>query len=135
MSDASTEAEVRRVMETAQGFDLDLWRALSEMGVIGLITDEKFGGSGVGPMELEAVMEETGAALLCSPLLASGVIAAELLQALGDETLNASKSESGGLLVTTFTSSKRYSLVVFPPARQSNPPGKQAEDLTKTFNR
>jgi len=72
MSDASTEAEVRRVMETAQGFDSDLWRALSEMGVIGLITDEKFGGSGVGPMELEAVMEETGAALLCSPLLASG---------------------------------------------------------------
>ena len=89
MNDASSEVEVRRVMETAQGFDPDLWRALSDMGVIGLIVDEKFGGSGVGPMELEAVMEETGAALLCSPLLASGVIAAELLQALGDEALNA----------------------------------------------
>ena len=44
-------------------------------------------------------------------------------------------SGGGGYLVTTFTSSKRYSLVVFPPARQSNPPGKQSEDLTKTFNR
>lgn len=91
MSDASTETAVRTVMETNQGFDPDLWRSLSEMGVIGLITDEKYGGSGVGPMELEAVMEEAGAALLCSPLLASGVIAAELLQALGDEGLNATR--------------------------------------------
>jgi alkylation response protein AidB-like acyl-CoA dehydrogenase len=40
-------------------------------------------------MELEAVMEEAGAALLCSPLLASGVMAAELLRALGDEAVNA----------------------------------------------
>jgi alkylation response protein AidB-like acyl-CoA dehydrogenase len=30
-------------------------------------------------------MEEAGAALLCSPLLASGVLAAELLRALGDQ--------------------------------------------------
>ena len=36
-------------------------------------------------MELEQVMEETGAALLCGPLLSSGVLAAGLLQALDDE--------------------------------------------------
>jgi alkylation response protein AidB-like acyl-CoA dehydrogenase len=34
-------------------------------------------------------MEEAGAALLCSPLLASGVVAAELLRALGDEAAKA----------------------------------------------
>jgi len=34
------------------------------------------------------VMEEVGAALLCSPLLASGVLAAELLQQLGDGAAN-----------------------------------------------
>jgi len=33
-------------------------------------------------------MEEAGAALLCSPLLGSGVLAASLLQALGDEAAN-----------------------------------------------
>lgn len=85
MNEASSEAAVRSTMETDQGYDVDLWRKLSEMGVTGLIIDEEWGGSGVGPLELEAVMEEAGAALLCSPLLASGVVAAQLLQALGDD--------------------------------------------------
>ena len=40
-----------------------------------------------------------------------------------------------GNLVTTFTSSKHYSLVVFPKTRQGDPPGSQSEDLTKMFNR
>lgn len=84
MVDESTEAAVRTVMETDSGFDEKLWQQLGEMGVTGLIIEERLGGSGVGPMELEVVMEEAGAALHCSPLLASGVIAAELLRALGD---------------------------------------------------
>lgn len=87
MADASTETAVRSVMESETGFDESLWKQLGEMGVIGLIVDEKHGGSGVGPLELEVVMEEAGAALLCSPLLASGVIAAQLIQSLGDETV------------------------------------------------
>jgi alkylation response protein AidB-like acyl-CoA dehydrogenase len=85
LADHSSEDDVRRTMETETGYDSDLWRRLAEMGVVGLTIDEEFGGSGAGPMELEAVMEAAGAALLCSPLLASGVIAAEFLRALGDE--------------------------------------------------
>ncbi|MDP6979010.1 MAG: acyl-CoA dehydrogenase family protein [Myxococcota bacterium] len=88
MSDASTEAAVRTVMETDTGYDAAVWKTLGEMGVVGLMVDEEHGGSGFGPLELEAVMEEAGAALLCSPLLASGVLAAELLNQLGDEALN-----------------------------------------------
>ena len=87
-TDASTEAAVRAVMETESGFDPTLWKQMGQMGVIGLTIDEKFGGSGAGPLELEAVMEEAGAALLCSPLLASGVVAAQLLKALGDASVN-----------------------------------------------
>jgi alkylation response protein AidB-like acyl-CoA dehydrogenase len=84
LADRSTEADVRRTMETAEGYDPALWAQLSEMGVTGLLVDEAFGGAGAGPMELEAVMEAAGAALLCSPLLASGVVAAALLQGLDD---------------------------------------------------
>ncbi len=84
LADHSTETDVRRTMETASGYDEALWKQLGEMGVIGLAIDEEFGGAGAGPVELEAVMEEAGAALLCAPLLAS-VTAAELLGALGDE--------------------------------------------------
>jgi alkylation response protein AidB-like acyl-CoA dehydrogenase len=84
LADHSTETDVRRTMETASGYDEALWKQLGEMGVVGLAVDEEFGGAGAGPVELEAVMEEAGAALLCAPLLAN-VSAAELLRALGDE--------------------------------------------------
>ncbi|GGC66131.1 acyl-CoA dehydrogenase family protein [Chelatococcus reniformis] len=84
LADRSTEAEVRRTMELPAGYDPSLWRQLAELGVVGLLIDEAHGGTGAGPMELELVMEEVGAALLCGPLLSSGVLAAGLLQALGD---------------------------------------------------
>jgi alkylation response protein AidB-like acyl-CoA dehydrogenase len=89
LADHGAEADVRRSMETERGYDPDLWRRLAEMGVVGLTIDEVWGGVGAGPMELEAVMEAAGAALLCSPLLASGVLAAELLRALGDQDAQA----------------------------------------------
>jgi alkylation response protein AidB-like acyl-CoA dehydrogenase len=83
-SDHSTEADVRRTMELDAGYDPALWRQLAELGITGLIIDEVHGGAGAGPMELELVMEEAGAALLCGPLISSGVLAAGLLSALGD---------------------------------------------------
>jgi alkylation response protein AidB-like acyl-CoA dehydrogenase len=55
------------------------------MGLLGLIVDVEHGGSGGGPIELELVMEEIGAALLCSPFLSSAVLATALLNACGDE--------------------------------------------------
>ena len=89
LADHGAEADVRRVMETTSGYDPDLWSRLAEMGVVGLVIDEAYGGSGAGPVELEMIMESAGAALLCGPLLASGVLAAELLRALGDEAAQA----------------------------------------------
>jgi alkylation response protein AidB-like acyl-CoA dehydrogenase len=103
LTDECTELAVRSTMETDAGYDSKLWRQLGEMGIVGLMVDEAHGGSGVGPMELEAVMEEVGSALLCSPLLASGVVAAELLRALGDDAVNdrlLPEIASGGTIAT-----------------------------------
>ncbi|HEY1427052.1 MAG TPA: acyl-CoA dehydrogenase family protein [Caulobacteraceae bacterium] len=85
MADRSAEADVRRTMETDAGYDPALWKALAEMGVVGLIVPEQYGGVGAGPVELERVTEETGAALYCGPLISSGVLAAGLIQALDDD--------------------------------------------------
>jgi len=84
LADHASEADVRRVMETDRGYDPALWRQLAEMGIVGLVIEEEFGGVGAGPVELERVMEDAGAALLCAPLVSSGVLAAQLLRALGD---------------------------------------------------
>ena len=84
MTDHSAEADVRRAMETPEGHDPAVWRQLADLGITGLLVAPEFGGAGLGPIELELVMEETGAALLCSPLLSSGVLAAGLIAASGD---------------------------------------------------
>ncbi|KPF80435.1 acyl-CoA dehydrogenase [alpha proteobacterium AAP81b] len=78
------EADVRRVMETPEGFDRALWGEIAALGITGLIVAPEHGGVGGGATELERVMEAAGAALLPSPLLSSGVLAAGLLGALGD---------------------------------------------------
>ena len=88
LSRESDEQAVRATMDTQSGYDSKLWQELAKMGVTGLVVDEVHGGAGVGPMELEVVMEEFGATLLCSPFLASGVLAAALLHELGDEAQN-----------------------------------------------
>ena len=84
LADKSAEADVRRAMETLSGYDPALWKELADMGIAGLIVEEPYGGVGAGPVELELVTEETGAALLCAPLLSS-VLAVGLVQALADD--------------------------------------------------
>lgn len=89
MEDGSSESAVRATMETPAGYDPALWAQLVELGITGLVIDSEYGGTGLGPVELELVMERTGAALLCSPLLSSGVLAAGLLAASGDKDAQA----------------------------------------------
>jgi len=84
MAARSSEAAVRATMDSAEGYDPEVWAALVEMGIPGLLVVAEFGGAGFGPLEVELVMEETGAALLCSPLVSSGVLAAALLARSGD---------------------------------------------------
>ncbi|MCX5226859.1 acyl-CoA dehydrogenase family protein [Streptomyces sp. NBC_00233] len=76
--------ENRAATATPQGYDPDLWARMSgTLGVAGLALPEEYGGVGCGPAELALACEETGRALAPSPLLATGVLAAPLLAALG----------------------------------------------------
>ncbi|MDB5969884.1 MAG: Acyl-CoA dehydrogenase [Hydrocarboniphaga sp.] len=85
LAETGREADVRRAMATDSGFDPVLWRAIADMGILGLLIPADFGGIGAGAEEIELVMEEAGAALLCGPLMSSGVLAASLLSYSSDE--------------------------------------------------
>ncbi|HEY3980655.1 MAG TPA: acyl-CoA dehydrogenase family protein [Streptosporangiaceae bacterium] len=89
LASRGTEADVRAAMETPAGYDPSLWQQLAGLGIAGLVVPAEYGGSGAGPVELEAVTEEAGAALLCSPLLGSSVLAAALLTESGDRAAQA----------------------------------------------
>jgi alkylation response protein AidB-like acyl-CoA dehydrogenase len=82
----SPESEVRRLMETADGYDPAVWRQMAEqLGLQGLTVPERFGGSGYSYVELVVVMEEIGRALLCAPYFSSVALAANLLLVSADD--------------------------------------------------
>ncbi len=82
----SPESEVRRLMDTEQGYDEAVWRQMGEqMGLQGLIVPEEFGGSGYSYVELIVVLEEMGRSLLCAPYFATVALAANALIHSGDD--------------------------------------------------
>ncbi|MDT7555663.1 MAG: hypothetical protein QOI68_133 [Pseudonocardiales bacterium] len=86
LADRSPEPEVRRLMETEDGYDPAVWRLMAtQLGLQGLIVPEQYGGAGSGCVELQIACEEMGRALLCAPFLSSAVLATSMLLFAGDD--------------------------------------------------
>ena len=80
----SPSTEVRRLMETPEGFDPDVWKQLShELGVTGIHIPEDEGGQGFSFVELTIVLEELGRALLGTPFFSSLCLAANAIRNAG----------------------------------------------------
>jgi alkylation response protein AidB-like acyl-CoA dehydrogenase len=87
LEERSPESEVRRLMETTDGYDPGVWSQMaSQLGLQGLIIPDEFGGSGSSYVDLIVVFEEMGRALLCAPYFSSVALAANLVLASGDES-------------------------------------------------
>jgi alkylation response protein AidB-like acyl-CoA dehydrogenase len=86
LDDKSPASEVRRLMQTEDGFDPTVWTQMAQqLGLQGLAIPEEYGGSGYGPVEQLIVLEEMGRALLCAPYFSTAVLAANALLQCGDE--------------------------------------------------
>jgi alkylation response protein AidB-like acyl-CoA dehydrogenase len=86
LADKSPETEVRRLMETSEGYDPKLWQQMGEqLGLQGLAIPEEYGGAGYTFLELGVVLEEMGRALLCAPYFSTAVLAAYTLILSSDE--------------------------------------------------
>ncbi|GEM32563.1 acyl-CoA dehydrogenase [Nocardia neocaledoniensis NBRC 108232] len=90
-------AELRKILEAGQvpaavrawsTGDTDkgraLLRQLAEMGVFGLIVDEKYDGADATPVDLVVALIETGRAALPGPVIESAAVIPALLQRLPD---------------------------------------------------
>lgn len=76
--------EVKAAVRTAAGHDRELWQQLAQqLGLPGIAVAEEYGGVGCTSADLALACEETGRVLLPSPLLATAVLAAPLVTALG----------------------------------------------------
>lgn len=110
LNDKSPTTEVRRLMATAQGFDPEVWRQLSEeLALPGIAIPEQYGGAGFGMVELCTVTEELGRSLLCAPYFSTAVLAANAILNGGSEAQKAS------LLPDLASGARRAALAITEP--------------------
>ncbi len=78
-------ATVRAMEDDAKGYPDDLWKKLGEVGVLGVIVPEEFGGAGQQLLDAVIVFEELGRALAPTPAFVSSIISASVLLAAGSD--------------------------------------------------
>ena len=103
----SPETEVRRLMETTEGYDPAVWSQMAnELGLQGLHIPEEYGGQGFTWVELGIVLEEMGRALLCAPYFSTVVLAA-------DAILNAGTADQKKSLLPGIASGETIATLAF----------------------
>jgi alkylation response protein AidB-like acyl-CoA dehydrogenase len=76
---------VRRWSDDPQGYSADLWRKMAELGWMGLVLPETYGGSGLSFVDLSILMEEMGRVLLPAPFFSSAALGALTLLETGND--------------------------------------------------
>jgi alkylation response protein AidB-like acyl-CoA dehydrogenase len=117
LDDKSASAEVRRLMETTEGYDVGVWKQMAqELGLQSLHIPEAYGGQGFTFIELGIVLEEMGRALLCAPYFSTVCLAANAI-------LNAATDEQKGELLPGIASGETIAAFAF-----TEPSGKWGAD-------
>jgi alkylation response protein AidB-like acyl-CoA dehydrogenase len=76
-------AEVRRLTETEDAYDADLWAKMADQGYQGLIFPEEYGGLQLSIFELILIMEECGRAALPGPFFSTVALAGPVFDNCG----------------------------------------------------
>jgi alkylation response protein AidB-like acyl-CoA dehydrogenase len=80
LEEHSAPEAVRQAMESELGYDPQLWKQIgAELGWTSVTIPEEYGGLGLGYVELVALLEVAGGALLCAPFFSSICLAANAL--------------------------------------------------------
>ena len=75
-----------RDTENPECFDRNVWQEMAAQGWSGILIPEKYGGSNFGLAGIGVVLEELGRTLTPSPLFATSVVCATLLNKSGNES-------------------------------------------------
>jgi len=80
-------ARVRRLRGTPQEYDRAVWKKMAELGWLGILVPEQYGGLGLGLSEMAIVARQLARALTPEPLTGAAVLAAGALVESDNETL------------------------------------------------
>ena len=80
----SPVSRVRQLRDTkdATGFSRSLWKQMAELGWVGIVFPEEYGGAGMGFADLAVVLEALGRTLAPEPFLSTVLLGGQAL-ALG----------------------------------------------------
>ncbi|HEX9976266.1 MAG TPA: acyl-CoA dehydrogenase family protein [Dehalococcoidales bacterium] len=78
-------AHIRAMMENEPGYSADLWKKMADLGWLGLVFPEKYGGAGMRFRDLTILCEEMGRILLPSPFMSTVLLGGLALLTAGTE--------------------------------------------------
>ena len=87
-SDMSSDQKLKQLTNTraASSMHTELWSQLADMGILGLVIDQAYGGMGMSLLELCLVLEQQGRTVAPVPLLAT-IVESAMTIAAGDNEL------------------------------------------------
>src|SRR5471030_2519996 len=85
LTDRCPPAVPRRVLESSEPYDRELWRGIAEMGWTGAAIPEEYGGVGLGRLAICVLAEEIGRAMAPVPFSSSVYLATEAIMLFGSE--------------------------------------------------
>ena len=67
------------------GFSRDVWKQMAELGWVGILIPEEYGGAGMGLADLAVVLEALGRTLAPEPFLSTVLLGGQLLTRAGND--------------------------------------------------
>ena len=86
LADHDARRRSREQLEQGDGFDAELWEGMAELGWLGAVLPEEYGGAGLGYVELCVLAEEIGRANAAVPFTSSIYLTAEAISRFGTDT-------------------------------------------------
>jgi 3-oxocholest-4-en-26-oyl-CoA dehydrogenase beta subunit len=80
-----TKKVVRELLGSPTGYSRDIWDEMAQLGWMGLVIPEKYGGAGMAFMDLAVLLEEMGRACLPGPFFSTIVLGAFPIMEFGTE--------------------------------------------------
>jgi Acyl-CoA dehydrogenases len=85
LADKCSKKAIKQMQESEEGYSAELWQEMAELGWMGLAFPEKYGGGGMGFLDLSMLLEEMGYACLPGPFFSTVIFGGFPLLDVGSE--------------------------------------------------